>query len=414
VGPARVSSPQEYTDICIFTEAFLRWSRFLKNAHAEAMSNNLIQRWGRGNVTQCLHTWRAETHARKANASWTPSDILMRSHKHKSKRPKYGSDVDPSGQKDDSSSGEDEIADGTVALDDENESLTQIHSRVTSLQAWSLHVDRLARMVAEMSNFLLLEKYESESKEIRREKGAKLLQAVVRGRRIYAQHTRWLAAVKQMTFLLTPVVRKKILVRRLRQRKALGRHTAAKKIQSIAKGAIVRKQLMPWMEEKRQQQQAELLDPDAAKVGQRVLILASALYQLSKTRQGKVRISRPEFRVATIIKIHSQMSLAGGAGEREVKRAVTCVVMLEHALMSCAIRSHKVLPPLPPPPPTPRACCRAPAVARLLLVSAAYAWAGIGLWLWRVSFKCRVLCAPPGKCPAAAARVLPLPAVIAS
>ena len=62
------------------------------------------------------------------------------------------------------------------------------------------------------------------------------------------------------------------------------------------------------------------------------MVLASALYKLSKSQTGKFRtlcrISRPEFRTATIIKINI-VQTGGRQGGCQGGRA-KCLVMFEH------------------------------------------------------------------------------------
>ena len=271
----------------------------MKSIHSEAVSTNLIKKWGRGNLNTCLQTWRAETQIHKHNAMWAPSDIIMKPHKKRRERKRVEVErEDDAGAG--SSSEEEELADAAAAAllgeEEEDEPLTQMHHTVTSLQLWSGHVDRIAHVVAEMNNSLLLEAFDTESQDLRRDRSVRYLQAVLRGRQVQQRHLRWLAAVINMTFLLTPIVRKKILVRALRRRREAMKLAAARKIQAIARGARVRSHLGPQLAQQRRQVRAELLDANTARVGQRVMIVPSALYQHAKSRSGKVRISRPEFR----------------------------------------------------------------------------------------------------------------------
>ena len=277
---------------------WLRWSRFLKSIHSEAVSTNLINKWGRGNLNTCLQTWRAETQIHKHNAMWAPSDIIMKPHRKRRERKRV--EVEREDEAGAGSSEEEELADAAAAAllgdDEEDERLTQMHQTVTSLQQWSAHVDRIAHVVAQMNNSLLLEAFDTESQDLRRGRSVRYLQAVLRGRQVQQRHRRWLAAVVNMTFLLTPIVRKKILVRALRRRREALRLAAARRIQAIARGVRVRSSLGPQLAQQRRRMCGELLDANKARVGQRVMIVPSALYQHAKSRSGKVRISRPEFR----------------------------------------------------------------------------------------------------------------------
>ena len=64
----------------------LRWTRVIKNTRSEAISVNLIKRWGRGNIHACLQMWRKETEEKKQHAQWAPADVVMTRYARKKQR----------------------------------------------------------------------------------------------------------------------------------------------------------------------------------------------------------------------------------------------------------------------------------------------------------------------------------------
>ena len=64
----------------------LRWTRVIKNTRSEAISVNLIKRWGRGNIHACLQMWRKETVEKKQVALWAPADVVMTRYAQKKQR----------------------------------------------------------------------------------------------------------------------------------------------------------------------------------------------------------------------------------------------------------------------------------------------------------------------------------------
>ena len=311
--------------------AMLRWTRVIKNTHSEAVSVNLIKKWGRGNINACVQLWRNELCLSKRQALWAPADVVITKYAHKKKRRHSGSSSSESSSSEDEQ--DDMLLPDTPQAGAGAEPLSEIHQTVSSLKLWTFHLERLARRVATLNNNLLIGDFELRSEETRAVDATVLLQARMQRASQQSRFFTSRAAMMRLACSLQPVVRARLLRAAARRHAVARANFAATRIQACARGAGERGRVSAWLSQQRHQRAKFTLSSATAAVGQQVMVLPMALYQLTKTIKGKVRINRPEFRIATIVKISKRACVgrqraagdAGGAGG-----AMVCLVMYEH------------------------------------------------------------------------------------